>query len=98
MLLSLIPFGNLLSRLFMSNNFVSSKDCQTINQKIMEKIDDLSKKVEAIGICIAELPEKIFEKADKRYAGKSFEQVAWLIIGAIITGVITMVIRYIERK
>lgn len=42
--------------------------------KFMEKLDKMGCILEDIKIKIAELPEKVFEKADERYAEKKVEQ------------------------
>ena len=59
-----------------------------INKEIMEKIDDLKETVSHIEIAIAQLPEKLFEKADKRYASKLSEKIIYGMVGTIITSVL----------
>ena len=56
------------------------------HQTIMEKLESFSEKLEEVRIALAELPDKIFERADKRYASKLAEKVIYGIVGIIITG------------
>ena len=65
--------------------------------RMLDKLDRIDGKVDDLKYDLAELPEKIFEKADERYAPKE----AWLavkfvigvcalaIIGAILRQVLT---------
>jgi Txe/YoeB family toxin of Txe-Axe toxin-antitoxin module len=58
------------------------------HKTLMNKIDDLTKAVAEIQISIAGLPEKIFEKADERYASKVVEKAVYAVIGAVCLGVV----------
>ena len=52
---------------------------------IMEKLDNFGEKLEEMRVQLAELPEKIFEKGDERYASKNVEKVLYGLIGVILT-------------
>jgi len=69
-----------------------------VNKKIMEKIDDFSEKLEAMRIQIAELPEKMFEKADQRYVNKdrfmTVERAVFALIGALCLGVVYLILNH----
>lgn len=58
------------------------------NKNIMEKLDSFAEKLESIKIQLAELPEKIFEKGDERYASKTSERVIYGMVGIVITAFI----------
>ena len=55
------------------------------HQIIMEKLEFFSEKLEEVKLALAELPDKIFERADKRYASKLAEKVIYGMVGIIIT-------------
>lgn len=59
-----------------------------VHKIIMEKLDNFGEKLEAMRIQIAELPEKIFEKGDERYASKTSERVIYGMVGIVITSFI----------
>ena len=70
---------------------------ENFNEYIMQKIDDLTKAVSDIQISIAGLPEKIFEKADKRYASKTSEKVVYGMVGAIILGALYAILKLVYK-
>ena len=51
------------------------------NNKIVEKLDNLEENLNKVKIQIAELPERLSEKFDERYASKSTEKVVYSLIG-----------------
>jgi len=57
----------------MVNKFISHEECSQINKIVMEKLDDLSDKVENIRVAIARIPQEILNSADNRYASKASE-------------------------
>ncbi|MEI6580794.1 MAG: hypothetical protein WCO07_01335 [bacterium] len=59
------------------------KDNFAEHKTLMEKIDNLKESVEEIKITLAGLPDKIFDRADRRYAYKTTERAMYALIGAI---------------
>jgi len=69
------------------------KDYQLkINDKIMQKIDDLTQAVEDIKITLAGLPDEIFTRADERYASKTAERAIYGLVGALCLGIVYILI------
>ena len=54
----------------------------------MDKLDKMADQINKISIDIAELPEKIFERGDDRYASKVTEKAVYALIGAIVLAVL----------
>lgn len=54
---------------------------------IMEKLDAFkdffNDKINSLQVDIARMPDKIFERADKRYASKTIEKLAYGVLGAV---------------
>lgn len=86
------------------NRLKTLEDTQTI---FMDKLDNLKEDIQEISISIAELPEKIFDKADHRYASKEIEEAVrniqnknneriyqWLyyFVTALVGGIIALII------
>lgn len=69
----------------LKNNFVTYK-------VFMEKMEEITDSINELKISIAELPEKIFEKADDRYASKITERGFYALVGALSLGVIYLII------
>lgn len=63
---------------------------------IMEKLDEFGEKLERIEIKLAELPDKIFERADRRYASKETEdalrRLNWIVITAVVVALLGLVL------
>jgi len=68
------------------------------HRTIMEKIDDLTKSLVEIQISIAKLPEKMFEKADERYASKLSEKIVYGMAGIVLTLVLTALVFLVIKK
>jgi Txe/YoeB family toxin of Txe-Axe toxin-antitoxin module len=68
------------------------------HRTIMEKIDDLTKSLVEIQISIAKLPEKMFEKADERYASKLSEKIVYGMAGTVLTLVLTALVFLVIKK
>lgn len=64
---------------------------------LMEKIDKLTEKLEEVRINIAEMPDKLLERTDLRYASKDTEEsvkrLGWIVISAVVVAVLSIVIR-----
>lgn len=73
-----------------------SENQDKINQKVMEKLDQLSKDINELCIKMASLPELMAEKFDNRYASKRTEiavdRIGWLVISLVITMIVGGVI------
>lgn len=67
------------------------------HSKIMEKIELFGEKIEELKISIAEMPEKMTEKFDNRYASKeteeSLKKIMWIVISAIIVALLALVLK-----
>ena len=61
------------------------------HKTIMEKIDLFGEKLEEMKLQLTELPEKIFDRADQKYASKTAERVIYGMVGIIITAFVVAV-------
>jgi len=82
------PIGNLISR----------KECVNNHKTMMEKFDELKDDNKRIEILITGLPEKIFEKADERYASKTVEKAVYAAIGFMCFAVLGAVMALIFNQ
>ena len=55
------------------NDFIKRQECQLIHNDTMEQLKNISRDVSDIKVGIAELPKKIFDEADDKYAKKELE-------------------------
>ena len=67
------------------------------HKAIMEKVDKLGEKLEAISIKLAELPDEIFKRADERYAAKTAERVIYGLVGAVCFAFVLALWELIKR-
>ena len=76
---------------------VTREEFQSTNANVMDKLDQLSKQINKLSLEVAELPEKMSEKYDYRYASKRTEQVVdrltWLVLSAVIVAGLALIIR-----
>lgn len=67
------------------------------HKTLMEKIDKLTEKLEEVRINIAEMPDKILERTDTRYASKdtedSVKRLGWIVISAVVVAILSIVIK-----
>ena len=67
------------------------------HQKLMDKLDQFSDKMESVKIQIAELPDELTRRFDERYASKetelSLKRIMWIVISAVMVGALSMVIK-----
>ena len=67
------------------------------HKEFMKKLDDLSEGQNDIKVTLAELPELLVEKFDKRYASKEYEnslkKLNWLVISAVVLAILGLVIK-----
>lgn len=64
---------------------------------IMEKIDRTNDKLDDLAVCVASLPDKILERADKRYASKTAERVIYSLVGVILSAFIIAIWELVLR-
>lgn len=67
-------------------------------ERFMDKLEGMEKKLDKLAIDIALLPEKIFEKADKKYASKIIERAVYAIIGAVCLTVVYAIIELVIKR
>jgi len=69
----------------------------SINDKFMEKLDQLSEKMNQVSISVAQLPQTLTDKFDERYASKRTEKavdrIGWMIISAFVLAGIALIIQ-----
>lgn len=69
----------------------------SINEKFMEKLDNLSGKINDLSISVAQLPQVLTDKFDERYASKRTEKavdrIGWLVISAVVLAGIALIIK-----
>ena len=53
---------------------VTKAECEAVNNKIMEKLDSFSEKLEKMALELAKLPDVLSQRFDERYAVKSTEE------------------------
>lgn len=79
------------------SNLITRKECINNHKTMMEKIDEVKNDISEIKVMLAGMPEKIFEKADCRYASKITERAVYAAIGvmclAVLTGVIALIFK-----
>lgn len=73
-------------------------DNEKTHKTIMEKIDKFGEQLEALKVQIAQLPDAIFERGDKRYASKTSEKVIYGLVGVILTAFILAVVEIVGMK
>ena len=56
------------------SELITRRECVANHKIMMDKFEELKDDTNQIKVLIAELPEKVFEKADCRYASKLFER------------------------
>lgn len=76
----------------MSDNFITRKEHYNNVTSMSEKIDDIKNEIGEMKIMLAGLPEKMFEKADQRYAGKPTEKIVYGMVGLILVIVLTSLV------
>jgi len=76
---------------------MTKAECQSINAKIMEKLDELSRQINQLALDVVSLPEKMSDKYDERYASKRTEQVVdrltWLVLSAVIVAGLSLILK-----
>ena len=81
----------------MGNRLVTKIDCDNHVKNMTEEIKDVKDAVNDLRVDIAELPEKVFDKADVRYADKriekNFDKLVWLVLAGVVLGILNLIIR-----
>lgn len=67
------------------------------NLKVVEKLDNLEENLNQVKVQIAELPERLAEKFDQRYASKSTEVAVYSFIGLVVTGVVVAILALVLK-
>ena len=80
----------------MKTNLVTKNDCNNHVKIMTEEIKEVKDAVNDLRVDIAELPEKVFEKADNRYADKriekNFDKLVWLVLAGVLLGILNLII------
>jgi hypothetical protein len=63
----------------------------------MEKIDSILCELGDLKVKVAELPERVLEKADQRYASKTVERAVYGIIGALTLTVLEAIVELVIK-
>ena len=76
----------------------NKKACLETNIKpIMDKLDKFENKIDKILEKVYEMPSEIFEKADHKYADKriekNFDKIVWLVLAAVLVGILNLVMK-----
>lgn len=69
------------------------KRFNNIENKMDEKFDKIEEAIKDLAVNIAQLPEKILEKADRRYGGKWVEKVILGVVIAVIAGIALVLLK-----
>jgi len=77
----------------MENNM---KPC-LLHNSLMEKIDSILCELGDLKVKVAELPERVLEKADQRYASKTVERAVYGIIGALTLTVLEAIVELVIK-
>jgi hypothetical protein len=73
------------------------KSLKDNHNKIMEKMDKFEEKMEDMRIKIAEIPEKLAEKFDERYASKNSERIIYGMAGAFLLGIVYAILKMLIK-
>jgi hypothetical protein len=73
------------------------QDNKNEHKDIMQQFQDFSKKLTELMLKVEGLPEKILEKADRRYASKTTERALYAFIGALSLGVVYALLRQVIK-
>ena len=63
---------------------ITRAECQANVNIMNEKMDRLDDKIDDLKVDVAELPQKLIEKLDGRYASKSLEKLIYSTAGALV--------------
>lgn len=77
------------------NNLVTKADCDVRFKALMEEFKEVREDIKDISVLIAELPEKIWEKADQRYAPKWVADALKVFISTIVLVVIGAILKLV---
>jgi len=65
---------------------------------IMQELKTLGDKFEELALEVRGLPEKILEKADRRYASKTTERAVYTLIGALCLTVVYAIVEVVTKR
>ena len=74
-------------------DYITKEECSNHKNKTMAKLDELKGDIYEIKVLLAGLPDTIFERADKRYSGKSVEKIVYGLVGLVLTSFFYYIIK-----
>ena len=77
------------------DSLVTKKDCDVRHTAIMEELKEVREDIKNISIGIAELPEKIWDKGDQRYAPKWVADALKVLMSIVAVGVIGALLKQV---
>ena len=72
---------------------VTKKDCDVRHAALMDEIKEVREDIKNISIGIAELPEKIWDKGDQRYAPRWVADVLKVLMSVVAVVVVGALLR-----
>ena len=76
---------------------VTQAECKSNMSTIMEKIDQLFNKISDLSIKVEDIPQRVLENADERYASKRIEQTVdkliWLVVSAVVVAGLAIILK-----
>jgi hypothetical protein len=74
---------------------VTKRDCDTRFTAFMEELKEVREDIKNISVSIAELPEKLWAKADERYAPKWVADILKALIGLGLTAIVVALLKLV---
>jgi hypothetical protein len=69
-----------------------------LHNSLMEKIDHIIDKINSLEVKMAELPDRVLERADKKFASKLVEKIVYGMLGAIALGILYALMELVIKK
>lgn len=76
---------------------INNQNMMDLLQDNKEEHKEIKESIEDIKSIVLELPEKMFEKADKRYASKPVEKIIYGMVGIFLTGIAVAIWEFIVK-
>jgi hypothetical protein len=70
---------------------------EVTQEQCFKQHEDVNNKLNDILIKLAELPEKVLEKADKKFASKLTERIVYTMVTIICLGVLTALVSTVVK-
>jgi len=77
------------------DSLVTKKDCDVRFSAFMEELKQVRGDIKDISVAIAELPEKLWERADQRYAPKWVADALKVLMSIVAVGVIGALLKQV---